>query len=397
MSPLGRLVCTAIALAAVGAIAVSAAATPTAQAIVGTEASHVTCGQLITTDTKLDNDLVNCPNNGLVIGADDVTLDLNGHVIDGDGTEFASCPPDEPCDLGVVDLDHHGVTIKGGTIREFGFGALVVGASDSRITRLVLSNNLRAGLLVVGSSHSEIDAVTASANGLTTDFSGVAIFDSDELTIAKNAVFENGDIGFFIVGLENSRIEKNSISGNLEPEAAIILEGSGNVLSENRASGNQDGIIVFGDANTIAGNLLSGAGCPGECGFGVSLEGGSRNVIKGNTVADFHQAGISVRSFEEFGGLPTVATTVRGNLVRGSFDGVLVDSTAVDTMLEENVAIGAGDDGIDVDSAATTVTRNLALRHGDLGIEAVPGVTDGGGNKAHANGNPAQCTNVSCS
>jgi predicted transcriptional regulator len=63
----------------------------------------------------------------------------------------------------------------------------------------------------------------------------------------------------------------------------------------------------------------------------------------------------------------------------------------------ENVAIGAGDDGLDVDNAATTVTRNLAVHNGDLGIEAVPGVTDGGGNKANANGNPAQCTNVSCS
>ena len=31
-----------------------------------------------------------------------------------------------------------------------------------------------------------------------------------------------------------------------------------------------------------------------------------------------------------------------------------------------------------------------------LGIEAVAGVTDGGGNKAAGNGNPLQCTNVRC-
>jgi hypothetical protein len=34
--------------------------------------------------------------------------------------------------------------------------------------------------------------------------------------------------------------------------------------------------------------------------------------------------------------------------------------------------------------------------HGDLGIEAVAGVTDGGGNKVSGNGNPLQCTNVFC-
>jgi hypothetical protein len=51
------------------------------------------CGDTITVNTKLVKDLVNCPNNGIVIGADNITLDLNGHLIDGDGAEFADCPP----------------------------------------------------------------------------------------------------------------------------------------------------------------------------------------------------------------------------------------------------------------------------------------------------------------
>ena len=46
----------------------------------------MSCGDTITTDTTLDSDLVDCPTNGIVIGADNVTLDLNGHTIDGDGT-----------------------------------------------------------------------------------------------------------------------------------------------------------------------------------------------------------------------------------------------------------------------------------------------------------------------
>src|SRR4029453_612868 len=74
------------------------------------------CGDTITVSTKLMKDLVNCPNNGVVIGADNITFDLNGHVIDGDDAEFADCPPDEACDIGVLDFDHHGVTIKGGKV-----------------------------------------------------------------------------------------------------------------------------------------------------------------------------------------------------------------------------------------------------------------------------------------
>ena len=38
------------------------------------------CGDTITTDTILHHDLVNCRNNGILIGADGVTLDLNGHL-----------------------------------------------------------------------------------------------------------------------------------------------------------------------------------------------------------------------------------------------------------------------------------------------------------------------------
>jgi hypothetical protein len=36
------------------------------------------------------------------------------------------------------------------------------------------------------------------------------------------------------------------------------------------------------------------------------------------------------------------------------------------------------------------------VRNADLGIEAVPGVIDGGGNKAGGNRNPLQCSNVFC-
>lgn len=34
--------------------------------------------------------------------------------------------------------------------------------------------------------------------------------------------------------------------------------------------------------------------------------------------------------------------------------------------------------------------------NGDFGIDAVAGVTDGGGNFAVGNGNPLQCNNVLC-
>lgn len=393
-SSTGRRMLRAVGLSLMVAVALSVAVGSASGRALGPQPG---CGDTITVDTKLTSNLVNCPNNGLIIGADNITLDLNGHVIDGDDAEFTECPPDEACDIGVLGFDHQGLTIKGGTVGEFTFGALVVGFTDSRLTRIDLSNNFFSGLLIAESSGTAIDRVTASGNGLTTDQAGIDVFDSHELTIARNTAFANGDIGFFVSGLDDSRFEENSVAGN--PEAGILLDhGNGNEFSHNRFSGNGDGIVVSGDANTVTGNQLSGPlDCPEECGFGISLEGGTGNVIEGNIVLRFHQAGIRVASFEAEGGPPTAGNTVTRNLVRGpAVDGVLVEATAVDTFLARNIAIGAGDDGIDVDSSATTITRNLALHNSDLGIEAVPGVADGGGNHAAGNGNPAQCTNVVC-
>ena len=91
----------------------------------------------------------------------------------------------------------------------------------------------------------------------------------------------------------------------------------------------------------------------------------------------------------------------RDNEVRAAgVDGIAIDTDhagpVLDTLLDGNRVTGAADDGIDVESAATTLTRNVATHNGDLGIEAVVGVVDGDHNHAHGNGNASQCTNIVC-
>src|SRR3954451_6113935 len=75
-----------------------------------TRSRPVACGDTITASVKLDHDLTDCPNNGIVIGADGITLDLNGHTIDGDDA-LQDCEPRVPCDLGVLNSGHRAVTI----------------------------------------------------------------------------------------------------------------------------------------------------------------------------------------------------------------------------------------------------------------------------------------------
>jgi hypothetical protein len=77
-------------------------------------------------------------------------------------------------------------------------------------------------------------------------------------------------------------------------------------------------------------------------------------------------------------------------------DGIAVESAATHTLVRGNAVTGARDDGIDVDAVGTFIRANTTTDNGDLGIEAVAGAIDGGGNRASGNGNPLQCLNVVC-
>jgi parallel beta-helix repeat protein len=356
----------------------------------------VQCGDVITQDTKLDSDLTDCPGNGIVIGADNIELDLNGHTIDGDGV--LGCTDEYACDYGIDNTaGHHGVTIEGGSIRDFATAIFVLGANDNRLSAISSSHNVLGGLLMIGSTGSRIERNSISANGLATDQAGLIVFDSSDLRIERNSVVGNGDIGMFLIGVNDTRIKRNSASGN--PEAGVVLEGSGNMLSRNRVFENGDNIVLVGDDNIITRNEVDDAlGFPDdpEGGFGILLDHSDRNLLKGNDVDGAASNGIRVTAFDDTAE-PAEDNVIRDNEVEhAQLDGILVDETAPGSLVERNVVSEAGDDGIDVESSATTLTRNTAKRNGDYGIEAVPGVIDGGGNRAFGNGNPAQCLNVAC-
>src|SRR5215211_6742238 len=92
------------------------------------------CGDKITADTTLHKDLLNGPNNGIRIAADNITLDLNGHLIDGDGAPAVGCDPDtEFCDVGVLNRGHDDVAIVHGSVREFNVGPWGLRVSHNRL------------------------------------------------------------------------------------------------------------------------------------------------------------------------------------------------------------------------------------------------------------------------
>ena len=374
---LRRSQATVLALAAIGLLALGGGRAKAAQ---------VHCGDRLTKDTTLTKDLKNCPNKGLVIAADNVTLDLNGHTIDGDNELVDSCQA--ACDIGVWVRGKHGVTIKGGRVTQFGFGAFLLNDNGNQLKNVASVRNHFNGLLLISSKSDRIDNVRTTFNGLDVDFPGVAIFDSKRLRMRNSTSTHNADLGFFIQGTDRSRYVGNNLNHN--PEDGAIVDGNQNVFRRNRG-----GLILSGNGNLVKRNLVDARGCFDQCRVGISLESGHDNLIAANKVRDTDAGGIRLKTFVKSQALDD--NVVRRNHVHAAGGrGITIATGVRHTLLLANHVDRAGNAGVGVRSASTVIAENHANHNGSLGIAAVRGVIDGGGNIARGNGDPRQCNHVAC-
>jgi parallel beta-helix repeat protein len=369
-------------------------ALPGATAVGGgrARASQVSCGDRITADTTLEQDLVNCPNHGIVIAADGITLDLNGHLVDGDGTPAADCDQQkEPCDFGLFNDGHDGVTVMHGSVREFAVGVLFGTASgrarNNRVLGVSATRNQFAGIGIF----SQVRGLVRNSTGdgsLGRDGMGLSLGDSHHVRILNNSFRHNAHVGMETFDSYRYLIKGNLFSRN--DEEAILMGGHDNQVRRNRLVRNGSGMSLGGRGNVVARNRIVGGH------DGIRVEKGRGTLVADNLIVDTRRWGITLGIHRPFiGGADNL---VRANIVRRSrVDGIVVVKKDRHSALVRNVVTGSGDDGFDINSRTTTLTGNRARRNDGLGIEAVFGVIDGGGNLASGNGNPLQCLNIFCS
>jgi parallel beta-helix repeat protein len=383
----------------------------------------VACGQTITASTRLANDLVDCPGDGLVIGAHNITLDLAGHSISG-----VNAPGSE----GIADDGHGGVTIEKGTISKFFLnGVGLRDAPGSAVSHMTIrkigaggvDGQTSAGVLVKESPNTSVSKSTVSNDVTAFQSDGVDVLFSVDAVISGNRVTRNAWDGMVVIGSPGTRVVGNTLDGNQNQGVEVNAGSDDAVLVGNDAAGNVSNGLVVGaisDAQ-IRGNTLTGNGDSGLFmfdllassishngahgnGVGIDLFGGqngstgdfvvnndtSRNDFAGLVVADGSNNNLVAGNLSNAnqgapgngGGIVLVAVT--GNTVRGNV-----------TNLNLSVGIGVfeGDPG---DSTGNVITDNVANVNHAHGIDVVTGTIDNGGNIAHHNTPPPDCLGVVC-
>ncbi len=372
----------------------------------------VTCGQTLTADTTVGNDLVDCPGAGLIVGADDITIDLGSHTIDGLFDFFNT-------QVGIDNgAGHVGVRIRDGKVRQFFVNIRSTG-SGTVIEDVATEHSFNGGVRFEGVAGGKIERCSVTDPN---EDSGIVLDGTDGVLVRSCAVSGAEDNAIRMVNSHHNRLENNLL---VDSTSGIEMHGSDqNAIRHNTLKDN--GVAIFlgdSDSNEVSGNTVSPE--PGGSGtifgdpLGVLINGGRDNRITGNAItATCCIGGIDVTgsegtvvdgntvTIEGNGQTPNAAIVVRSasrdtmvsrNVANSHLtDGILVLDGAIGTLLLRNQANRNGLDGIRVLAISTTIAKNTADDNGNLGIEAVTGVIDGGGNKASGNGISAQCVGVLC-
>jgi len=209
----------------------------------------VTCGTVITADTKLVRDVV-CSGDGLTVAAA-VTLDLNGHAVVGSGVGSG------------IALAASGATVAGGAVHGFETGVRVFGSAAT--VREITATGNGTGLVAIGGDGGSITNSDFSQNSSY----GVWVRAS-RWTFTNSHMSHNGGDGFF------------AFSGSI-----------GLTLSGNQASGNGGAGIRFSDFDDLATISRNNASLNGGDGIVVSSSSG---VVTGNTA--HHNAGNGITRSE---------------------------------------------------------------------------------------------------
>ena len=283
----------------------------------------------ITADTTLTEDFT----GHVIVGADNIVLDCNGHHIIGSG--FFSAKPDF---IGILLLGRIGVTVKNCHATGFFDGFGLISSSENTLLDNVATGNFQGftlcprslayPLATCGGGEPNM-APGSRANALSGNMAnnnlagGFDIGFSDDNTLTGNTADGNGLGGTFGSGFGLGFSVGNRLIGNTATNGfdGFSVEGVSQTLSANTALGNFRGFRIAATDSSFTDNTASSNT------FGFTIARSLRDTFTGNAVS-FNHFGFSLFSQAD---QPSAGNMITMNTILENSEGIHICASAIGT------------------------------------------------------------------
>ena len=200
----------------------------------------LSCGDTITSDTVLVNDLTCGEGIALIIGADDIRLDLAGHTLSGPGRGPWVWPRRATTSIAVFAGRRTGVWIGNGNVTRFSTGVLLEGTTGSEVSLLAATDNFY-GIYLIEATENRI-----VGNFVRKNTYGIHLQMSNSNFIVGNESFNNlyqspGGYGLNLILSDGNEVRDNVMEANVNQGIWIIASRNNlifrNDLINNRPNG----------------------------------------------------------------------------------------------------------------------------------------------------------------
>ncbi len=196
-------------------------------------AAHEPAGpcMVITQSTKLTRNVGPCAGHGIVVAANNITLNLNGFTVFGEKKEAEQ--------VGIYIEGRNGVTVRNGTVTGFDAGVAIEGGNGNTVKNMTVRDNVNdmiepldpRSILVNRETGPTPEQMMQIGRVSCLYGDGITTFDSEENTITGNIVVGNGPFaGISMVGESDG----NTVSSNTVHENDLlnngVTDGAGNPI-----------------------------------------------------------------------------------------------------------------------------------------------------------------------
>ncbi|MCK4497381.1 MAG: right-handed parallel beta-helix repeat-containing protein, partial [Candidatus Aenigmarchaeota archaeon] len=201
---------------------------------------YITCGDNITEDTVLTQDLLNC-SSGLNIGADNIMLDCNGHTVSGtlsgqqfhgifaegrDNITIKNCIISNYLNSSAIYLNQtHNSRLDNNTVLDSGSGIVLENSTNNNVTNNRV-NDTNWAISLWQSSHLNRIINNTLACG------GVFLNSGDNNTLSNNTIHNNNGTGIYLEDCFDNIISNNTVYNNTD-EGIYLKSSDGNLIYNN--------------------------------------------------------------------------------------------------------------------------------------------------------------------